>query len=220
MFELIGYLGSALIVVSLTRKSILKLRMFGLAGALAFFVYGLLIAAYPIAAVNIVIAGIHIYFLTKITRRPAEVFSILRVDGDSAYLHRFLEFHGADIRRYQPEYEFVRDPQRFSAFVLRDLVPAGVVIGRVHDDATVEIVLDYAIADYRDFRLGRYVYSAASGLFTATGCNEAWAIPSTEAHRAYLAKMGFRSSGDKMVIDLDQIRGVGTRQRGSAVTDP
>ena len=53
--ELIGYLGSAMIVISLTRTSLLKLRLFGLVGAAFFVAYSLIIKAYPIAVVNVVI---------------------------------------------------------------------------------------------------------------------------------------------------------------------
>ena len=47
-----------MLIVSMTRTSILKLRVFGLVGSLVFLTYSLLIEAYPIAVVNVVIAAL------------------------------------------------------------------------------------------------------------------------------------------------------------------
>lgn len=48
---LIGYLGSALVVASLTMRSIMRLRIIGLAGGLTFVAYGYLIDAWHIGGV-------------------------------------------------------------------------------------------------------------------------------------------------------------------------
>ena len=47
VYELIGYAGSALVVLSLMQRSILRLRVIGLIGSVVFLVYSLLIGAYP-----------------------------------------------------------------------------------------------------------------------------------------------------------------------------
>ena len=48
VYELIGYLGSALIVVSLAMSSIIRLRIVNLAGAVVFSFYGVLIGSIPV----------------------------------------------------------------------------------------------------------------------------------------------------------------------------
>ena len=45
ILELLGYAASALIALSMTMSSILRLRLFNLAGALGFAIYGLCIGA-------------------------------------------------------------------------------------------------------------------------------------------------------------------------------
>ena len=60
LYTLIGYLGSAFVVASLAMRSILKLRLIGLAGAVTFVVYGYLIGAWPIVWTNVVIVLIHL----------------------------------------------------------------------------------------------------------------------------------------------------------------
>ncbi len=60
VYEIIGYIASALVAISLMMSSILKLRVINLIGAAFFTVYGLLIGAYPVAVVNFIIVLIDI----------------------------------------------------------------------------------------------------------------------------------------------------------------
>ena len=191
IYELVGYLGSALIVISLTRKSVLKLRLFGMAGAVTFLVYGLLIGAYPIAGVNVIIIGVHVWFLRDLWSSRREFFTILRVKKDSAYLAYFLEFHKAEIRRFQPGYFYEPLDDQVCAFILRNMVPAGLFIGRVCQDHSVEVKLDFVIAQYRDFKAGKYLYSRQSGIFDDPRCEMAWSEPGASKHAEYLKRMGF-----------------------------
>jgi|ERR1051325_4597590 hypothetical protein len=52
IYELIGYVASVLVAISLTMTSILRLRIINLTGSACFTLYGLLIGAYPVAIVN------------------------------------------------------------------------------------------------------------------------------------------------------------------------
>jgi hypothetical protein len=63
VYEIIGYIASILVAVSLMMSSILKLRVINLIGAACFTVYGLLIDAYPVAVVNFIIVLIDLYYL-------------------------------------------------------------------------------------------------------------------------------------------------------------
>lgn len=208
--EVVGYLGSAFVIFSLMQKSILKLRVIGLVGSVTFFVYSILIEAYPIAVVNVIAAAIHIYYLRKLIRFPEEIFSVLHVLPESRYLAAFMEFHADDMARYQPEFTYEPSPEQFAAFILRDMVPAGLIIGRAGGDRTVEIRLDYAIPQYRDFKLGKFLYSDRSGVFANEDCDRAWATATTPDHAKYLEKMGFQANGNgRYVIDLTRMQGAG-----------
>lgn len=187
--EVVGYVASAIVVLSLTMKSILRLRLIGLAGSLAFFAYGVLIGSIPIAITNVVIMGIHLFFLRKLLGSK-EIFSTLRVNPDSRYLQRFLEFHADQIERFQPGFEYSPIPEALPVFILRDMIPAGLLIALPHADGSLEVQLDYATPQYRDFKLGRFVYSDESAVFGhRTG---AWSDLWSEAHTRYLERMGFQ----------------------------
>jgi len=187
-YEVIGYLASLAIVVSLSMKSILRLRLVGLIGSVLFLVYSLLIEAYPIAITNVVIISIHAYFLRKLLGRY-ELFEVLTVRPDSFYLLRFIEFHRDEIEQFQPGFVYRPTDDTLALFILRDMVPAGLLIAVPQDDDTVEIRLDYATAQYRDFKLGRFVYSDRSAIVGHPVC--AWSEPWSESHTKYLKRMGF-----------------------------
>jgi hypothetical protein len=194
VYELIGYAGSTLIIISLTRTSLLRFRFWGLAGSITFLAYSLFIGAYPIAIVNVVIIGIHLWFIRGLLSRTTEFFTILHVRPESRYMAFYVEFHRADIERFQPEFTHEPSEGQIHAFILRDAVPAGLFIAEVHDDNTIEVNLDFVAPPYRDFKAGQFLYSTRSGVFEAAGCNTAWTVSGTEEHVGYLEGMGFEAA--------------------------
>lgn len=68
--EFYGYLGSALIAISLMMGDIRKLRWINLVGAGTFASYGLLIGSWPVAILNGFIVLIDVVHLWQIHRRP------------------------------------------------------------------------------------------------------------------------------------------------------
>ncbi|HRN42875.1 MAG: uroporphyrinogen decarboxylase [Flavobacteriales bacterium] len=66
MTEIIGYIASAIVLISFLMKNIVKLRIINSIGCLIFIVYGILLNfSIPIILTNSVIVGINIYFLIK-----------------------------------------------------------------------------------------------------------------------------------------------------------
>ena len=189
MTEAIGWAASALVVLSLVTTSIVRLRVVGLVAAAAFITYGALIEAWPIVITNLVVALIHLWRLRGLLAVD-EYFDVLPVLPTSAYLAYFCEFHREDIRRSLPGYEYEPDDRQVAVFVLRNLIPAGVFIGVPRGDV-MEVSLDYAIPRYRDFKVGRYVYSAHSGIFEGTGIRLVLSEAGTPVHARYLERMGF-----------------------------
>ena len=208
LYTLIGYLGSAFVVTSLAMRSILKLRLIGLAGAVTFVTYGYLIDAWPIVWTNVVIVLIHLHFLREI-RKTDEYFKILEVRRESNYLRYFLDHFAADIESAWPGFRYEPDDDTLTLFILRDLVPAGLFVARVLDADTLELELDYAIPGYRDFKIGRYLYSG----HVLRDLGYSAIVARTQGDRAgdYLSRMGFERgsmSGDSWGRGLGQAPGM------------
>ena len=188
--ELLGYVASALVAISLMTSRILRLRVINLAGSLAFAIYGVLIGAYPVAVVNAFIVLINLWFLAGMLR-AREYFRILAIEPDSEYLRYFLAVHDADIRRLLPGFTPAPERAELTFFVLRDLVPAGLFIGEVRDDGCLLVRLDYVIPAYRDFKIGRYVFGESAAFFRDRGIRRIVSPSGAPAHARYLRKMGF-----------------------------
>jgi hypothetical protein len=65
MIDLIGYLASAIILISFAVKDIIKLRIINSIGSVVWIVYGGLINNNPTIFVNIAVLMIHIWWLIK-----------------------------------------------------------------------------------------------------------------------------------------------------------
>jgi len=190
--EIIGYTASGLIIVSILQKSILRLRLLGFIGALVFLVYSLIIGAYPIAALNVVGGSIHLWYLRKLSRHKGEVFRILHVLPESRYLLDFLDFYRDEIQgQFQPDFVYEPDSTQVTAFILRDMVPAGLFIGELCDDGTFQVNLDFVIPQYRDWKIGKFVYSHDSELLAGIDPSVVWANAFNQDYAKYLTRMGF-----------------------------
>jgi hypothetical protein len=190
--EIVGYVASALVVASIVQKSILRLRLIGLISAVIFFGYAVAIEAYPIAIVNLIVAGIHLWFLRKLIASKAEVFRVLRVLPESRYLIEFLDFYADEIQgRFQPDFVYEPSSDQVAAFILRDMVPAGLLIGHVEADGSFHVKLDFVIPQYRDFKIGSFVYSTDSALIAGIAPTLVWTDAANVEHAKYLKRIGF-----------------------------
>lgn len=68
LVEWIGYIASAMIVVSLIMTSIVKLRIINTIGCILFVIYGVIVGAYPVSVANGLIVIINLYNLYKLQK--------------------------------------------------------------------------------------------------------------------------------------------------------
>jgi hypothetical protein len=132
------------------------------------------------------------------------------VKPGAAYLQYFINFNLADIHRFLPDFKYHPEDDLYAFFVLRDTVPAGLMITRPVDRGEAWIVLDYVSPGYRDFKVGHFVFQANAPVFGARGVKRLYSQPGTEAHRGYLRRMGFAPTslaegGEVFVLDLDVV---------------
>lgn len=201
IYELIGYLASILIAISLTMRSILKLRVINLIGAAFFTLYGLLITAYPVAFLNGLIVAINLYSLNEM-RRVENFFTLLESRHDASYLRMFLDYYAEDIKRFFPSFDFSPSEGHIVWFVLRDLIPVGLFIAEREGTEGLSVHLDYVIPGYRDLRPGEFLYKEQAARFEEHGISYLETTPHSQAQRDYIERMGFTpiaSQGDSTV---------------------
>jgi len=190
-YQTVGYAGSVLIALSLMMKNIFKLRKVNLIGATTFAVYGFLVNAYPVLFLNSFIALVDIYYLAQMYKIK-DAFSLIPVlNPNHSYLNKFLDYYSNDIQKFSPEFDRSKTTDGNCYFILRNLFPVGIFIYKVNKEAEAEILLDYAIPDYRDLKNAEYLYYAASEFLKEKGIKSLITKSSVDKHIKYLKKVGF-----------------------------
>ncbi len=196
VYEIIGYVASVLIAVSLMMSAIVRLRVINMIGAAAFCVYGILIGAIPVAAMNGFIVLINIYYLARILG-DREYFQLLRVSPDGEYLNAFLDFYREEISSFQPDFDFKPGENDICAFILRNMVPGGLIIGTPDANGTMTVRLDFVIPQFRDFKISSYLFNEEMDFLREQGIRKLVAKSGEKAHNAYLQRVGFQPSQDR-----------------------
>lgn len=208
MTELVGYLASALVVLSLTMRSLLRLRLLSLAGSVTFLTYGVLIESVPIIVTNCCIAAINLWFLRKefaIRRSGSADLGASRIRADSPFLRDFVDYHHDDILDFQPDFSLPTGDDVLALMLTREGAPAGLVIGHLGGDGRLRIDLDYVLREHRDSRLGVWLYGRGADVFRALGIRSIRATALTEAHRKYLRRAGFAPVDDGSDDDFELV---------------
>ena len=190
IYEIIGYVASVLVAISLMMSKIVTLRVVNLVGAATFSFYGYLIGSIPVAAMNGFIVLINIYYLQQMFRSET-FFKLLEVSTESDYLRYFLNFYEKDIKKTQSGFKQSPENNSICVFVLRDMVPAGLVIGHPNENGILTIDVDYVIPQYRDFKIGHYLFNDKKSFFVNKGITEIRAYAGTASHKQYLMHIGF-----------------------------
>lgn len=92
LIELIGYLGSALVVVSMLMTSVIKLRVINMIGSGVFAAYALMIHSYPTAFMNFFLVLINVYNLVRLLKDEKH-YDLIDGKTDESFLTYFLEHY-------------------------------------------------------------------------------------------------------------------------------
>ncbi|MCR4954498.1 MAG: YgjV family protein [Treponema sp.] len=194
IIELVGYLGSALVIVSMLMTSVIKLRIINTAGSVIFAVYAFIIHSYPTAAMQIFLIVINVWNLYKLYNTKKE-YSAVKSNWNDSFLQHFIYENKNDILNYFPNANFLfenpTDLPDFCYIVCCDSVPAGIFIGKQTQN-DVKVFVDYTTPKYRDCSVGKFLYSYLS-------CNQNLTLKTecqNRPHQQYLKKMGFTQDGE------------------------
>ncbi|NOZ46982.1 MAG: hypothetical protein GXO79_09400 [Chlorobi bacterium] len=190
ILEIIGYVASVIIATSMMMNSILKLRWINLAGASLFSMYGFIIGALPVGFLNLFIVSVDIYYLIKIYSKK-EYFKTLDVRNNNKYLIAFLDFYKNEIQKFFPGFRYKPEMNTVSFFILRNMAVAGIILAREIKEKTLFIALDFVIPQYRDFKLGKFIYTNNDNYFSQLGYDKICIKSRSKKFTAYLKKMGF-----------------------------
>jgi len=195
IYELIGYAASLLVAISLMMSNILRLRVVNMAGAAVFCIYGILINSVPVALMNAFIVLVNIYYIIQMWTSK-EYFKLLPISAGNEFLSYFIKFYQDEIERNQPSFGFDVERDDICLFTLRNTVPAGLFVGNLKSDGTLDVKLDFATPSYRDYKIGRFLFYESRTYFANRGVTRIIANGDSSEHKNYLKRMGFSQKGE------------------------
>lgn len=196
ILELIGYLGSLLVIVSMLMTSVVKLRIINTIGSVIFCGYALAIHSYPTAAMQVCLIIINIINLHKLNNTKKE-YAAVGTKADDGFLAHFLFTNSNDIKKFFPDFSSpVASDKIF--LITCEQVPAGVFIAQDDGNGSLTVKLDYTTPAYRDCSAGKFFYAHLKKL----GIKKISAETKIPAHEKYLHKMGFIQKDNFFVKEL------------------
>ncbi len=198
VIEAIGYVGSALVLVSMLMTSVVRLRIINLIGSIIFAGYAIAIGSYPTAIMNIALAIINIYHLYKIFNEQKS-YHMIKTGLKDGYFSYLLDAFDADIKQIFPDYVRPDTNTDIACLVCVESDPACLFLGTETAPGEVEVLLDYATPAYRDTSVGRYLYRRLA----KDGCRSLTFRQNAVNHIPFLDKVGYTKSEDgAYVLDL------------------
>lgn len=202
MIELVGYFGSALVLVSFLMASVVKLRIINMAGGVICTIYSLVIHAYPTAIMNICLVLINFYYLMRL-RKTERAYDVIEGKPEESMLHYFVNRYAADIQKYFPDFDTISKTMQgcnAAYIVCHDTAPAGILLGNRRPDGELDVILDYSTPAYRDCSVGTCLYSRLK----EQGIRKLTFAGTPGLHESYLQTMGFTKKEGAYVKELDQ----------------
>ena len=199
--DALGWFGSALLVFSLLQARILRLRILNTVACLILVAFNTAIEVWPMVAMNIVLAAINVFFITRLLRERGDeqAYTVLPVRPDDAYLHHFFAVHRRDIDRHFPQYSTGEAHGRSAYLVQHGDETAGVLVVRDAGAGTAQVEIDYVTPRFRDFTPGEYVFRR-SGLFREQGFRRVLTPPGMVS--PYYGRLGLVPDGDRYRFDV------------------
>lgn len=204
ILEIIGWSGSALLVISLLQTRVMRLRVLNSVASAVLVGYNAALAVWPMVAMNAVLVAINLWVITRMLRQrhDARAYDVVRLGVDEAFLARLLERHAEDIARFNPPPTELLAQAEHAFLVTSGDEVVGVVLSRAGDGPTEQqVVLDYVLPPYRDFTPGEFVFRP-DGPFAQMGAKTVVASPAMAAAERYLSAVGFVPDGDRQVLRL------------------
>ena len=191
--EIFGYIGTALVLISMMMSSVVRLRIFNICGSVISAVYAVLSVAYPVAVLNLGLILINVIQLIR-HYRAKRTLRYVKVSADDGFLALIKEHYGDDLDDFFPNARF--EGEIF--IVYSGVTVVGVLAGTVSGD-TMDVHVDYAAPGYRNYSIASFLFpiikmGGVRRVYTDKAANR--------SHARYLCGMGFTERDGRMYKEL------------------
>ncbi len=194
--EIFGYIGTALVLLSMMMTSVVKLRWFNIAGSVISAVYAALSNTWPVVVLNVSLIAINTWQLIRLGKTKT-VFTYVAADWQDNSLQYFLKYFQEDIRRYFPDCSITAADAPEVHMVYAGAEPVGVLLGK-REGTQLFVALDYATPKYRDCSVAAFLFAQLK----QQGITELAAHKTIPDHNQYLTKMGFHEVNGRQIKKL------------------
>jgi len=126
--EIFGYIGTALVILSMTMTSLNSLRIFNICGSVISAIYSVVVNAWPIAIMNAALVFINIFQLWRRARSKRE-YTHLVVGPDDATARYFLGLYKEELKKDYPDYDSLKTDDREIHIVYMGNKFVGMLVG-------------------------------------------------------------------------------------------
>ena len=199
LIEIFGYIGSALVVVSMLMSSIVKLRVVNTIGSIVSGTYALIVGAFPLVLMNGCLIVINVYNLFKLLNTN-QTYDLIDTTTNDAVVDYFIHRYSNDIQSFFPDFTITESKDKKAYVVCCDGKPAGVLVGE-EKEGIFDILIDYSTPEYRDCSVGTFLYAqlASKDIHEVVFSHKLH-----ETHKDYINKVGFVKVNDKYIKKLDK----------------
>ena len=102
--EIFGYIGTALVILSMMMTSVIKLRVFNMCGALISLIYAVCVNTWPVAVLNACLLCINLVQTVRQLKKRQEVTVIALGKNDATANHLFGVWQ-KDVQKQHPDFD-------------------------------------------------------------------------------------------------------------------
>ncbi len=193
MIELIGYLGSIFVAISLLMSNVFKLRVINLLGAIFFVIYGILIKAHSVWLVNLFVAIVDLYYIIQL-KSAKNLFKFIN-SSYNELIDDFIKYHYDDIIKFFPEFKGEKKNELLYYIIVRNFIIVG-VFGYKYQNGKYQIIIDYIKKEWRDLKNAINFFKTISQNENFNG-KTFFIKTENSQHIKYLKKIGFTETSPK-----------------------
>lgn len=157
IYECIGYVGTAFVIISYVMTSMTKLRVINCFGCVASITYSLLIFSIPVLILNVFVLVINIVQLIRAYAKK-KVYDVISADSSGFTLKHFYNKYKTLIDKNYPEFADRFANANYTKIIFCDDTVVGVVVGHKNEDKSLDVYLDFIDHNFKDKKLKKLLY--------------------------------------------------------------
>lgn len=195
--EMIGYIGSALVVVSMMMTSMIKLRFFNAAGCVFSVIYAILIFSIPVLALNSILFVVNTFQIIRHYTKKRN-YDIIDAEVAGFTFRHFLNKNRKKIVEQNPTFFHHYPDSNYSKVVFCDDTVIGMIIGRKENEV-LSVYMDYIDKNYWNKELINKLHLSIHN----DGINKEIFKTVPKKYEKYYTKAGCTKVGEDFIYDFN-----------------